>query len=56
MRTEKTGGVNMKADYKNWVPKGMIYGFGAAALGLSAVAGSSGKKLFKKAEHLSFMT
>lgn len=28
----------MKADYKNWVPKGMIYGFGAAA------AQSSGTK------------
>lgn len=36
----------MKADYKNWVPDGMIYGFGAAALGLSAIAGISGKKLF----------
>ena len=30
----------MKADYKNWVPKGMIYGFGAAAAGLAAVAGA----------------
>ena len=29
----------MKADYKNWVPKGMIYGFGAGAAGLAAVAG-----------------
>ena len=29
----------MKADYKNWVPNGMIYGFGAAAAGLAAVAG-----------------
>lgn len=29
----------MKADYKNWVPKGMIYGFGATAAGLAAVAG-----------------
>ena len=28
----------MKADYKNWVPNGMIYGFGAAA-GLAATAG-----------------
>ena len=28
-----------KADYKNWVPNGMIYGFGAAAVGLAAVAG-----------------
>lgn len=28
----------MKADYKNWVPKGMIYGFGAAAVGLTGVA------------------
>ena len=29
----------MKADYKNWVPKGMIYGFGAGAAGLAAAAG-----------------
>lgn len=29
----------MKADYKNWVPRGMIYGFGAAAAGLAAAAG-----------------
>ena len=29
----------MKADYKNWVPDGMICGFGAAATGLAAVAG-----------------
>ena len=29
----------MKADYKNWVPNGMIYGFGATAAGLVAVAG-----------------
>ena len=28
----------MKEDYKNWVPNGMIYGFGAAAIGLAAVA------------------
>ena len=28
----------MKADYKNWVPKGMIYGLGAAAIGLSSAA------------------
>ena len=28
----------MKADYKNWVPNGMIYGFGAAAAGLSVAA------------------
>lgn len=28
-----------KADYKNWVPNGMIYGFGAAAVGLATVAG-----------------
>ncbi|MBQ8833364.1 MAG: class I SAM-dependent methyltransferase [Oscillospiraceae bacterium] len=28
-----------KADYKNWVPNGMIYGFGGAAAGLAAVAG-----------------
>lgn len=25
----------MRADYKNWVPKGMIYGFGAAAAALA---------------------
>ena len=29
----------MKADYKNWVPNGMIYGFGATTAGLVAVAG-----------------
>lgn len=29
----------MKADYKNWVPDGMIYGFGAAATGLAIAAG-----------------
>ena len=29
----------MKADYKNWVPNGMIYGFGAAATGLAIAAG-----------------
>lgn len=28
----------MKADYKNWVPKGMIYGLGAAAVGLAGAA------------------
>ena len=28
----------MKVDYKNWVPKGMIYGFGAAAAGLATTA------------------
>ena len=28
----------MKPDYKNWVPNGMIYGFGAAAAGLTAAA------------------
>ena len=28
----------MKADYKNWVPKGMIYGLGAAAAGLAGAA------------------
>ncbi len=28
----------MKPDYKNWVPKGMIYGFGAAAAGLTGAA------------------
>ena len=32
----------MKADYKNWVPKGMIYGFGAAATGLTAAAAGIG--------------
>ena len=31
----------MKADYKNWVPNGMIFGFGAAAAGLAAVAGET---------------
>lgn len=30
--------IYMKADYKNWVPKGMIYGLGAAAIGLSGAA------------------
>ena len=30
----------MKADYKNWVPKGMIYGFGAAGAGLAIAAGA----------------
>ena len=29
----------MKADYKNWVPNGMIYGFGAATAGLATAAG-----------------
>ena len=29
----------MKADYKNWVPNGMIYSFGAATAGLAAAAG-----------------
>ena len=28
----------MKADYKNWVPKGMVYGLGAAAVGLAGAA------------------
>ena len=28
----------MKADYKNWVPNGMIYGLGAAAAGLAGAA------------------
>ena len=28
----------MKADYKNWVPKGMICGFSAAAVGLAGAA------------------
>ena len=28
----------MKADYKNWVPSGMIYGFGAVAAGLAGAA------------------
>ena len=32
----------MKADYKNWVPNGMINGFGAAAAGLSIAAIGSG--------------
>ena len=29
----------MKADYKNWVPDGMICGFGAATAGLAIAAG-----------------
>ena len=29
----------MKADYKNWVPNGMIYGIGAATAGLATAAG-----------------
>ena len=32
----------MKTDYKNWVPKGMIYGFGAAAVGLAGAAADVG--------------
>ena len=28
----------MKADYKNWVPKGMIYGLGVATVGLAGAA------------------
>ena len=32
----------MKADYKNWVPSGMIKGFGAAAAGLAAAAVGAG--------------
>ena len=28
----------MKADYKNWVPNGMIYGLGAVAAGLAGAA------------------
>ena len=28
----------MKADYKNWIPKGMIYGLGAATAGLAGAA------------------
>lgn len=29
----------MKADYKNWVPNGMIYGIGAVTAGLATAAG-----------------
>ena len=32
----------MKADYKNWVPKGMIYSLGAAAVGLAGAAAGVG--------------
>ena len=32
----------MKADYKNWVPKGMIYGLGSAAVGLAGAAAGVG--------------
>lgn len=38
----------MKPDYKNWVPKGMIQGFGASTAGLAAAAigtGICGKKI-----------
>ena len=34
----RKGQKQMNADYKNWVPKGMIYGFGAAAVGLAGAA------------------
>ena len=29
--------MKMKADYKNWVPKGMIWGFGAGCFAAAAV-------------------
>ena len=32
----------MKADYKNWVPEGMIYGLGAATVGLACAAVGAG--------------
>ena len=32
----------MKADYKNWIPKGMIYGFGTAAVSLAGAAAGVG--------------
>lgn len=32
----------MKVDYKNWVPNGMIKGFGAAAMGLAGAAIGAG--------------
>lgn len=43
---EKTDKIQLKPDYRNWVPKGMVYGFGAGALSLASVAalGLFGKK------------
>ena len=41
----------MKVDYKNWVPKGMIYGFGAAAAGLTAATAGVGLFGRSKASH-----
>ena len=32
----------MKPDYKNWMPKGMVYSFLFAALGCGAAAAASG--------------
>ena len=32
----------MKVDYKNWVPKGMVYGFGAVTVGLAGAAVGAG--------------
>ena len=33
----------MKPDYKNWMPKGMVYSFLFAALGCGAAAAASGQ-------------
>ena len=35
----------MKPDYKNWMPKGMVYSFLFAALGCGAAAAASGQLL-----------
>ena len=34
----------MKPDYKNWMPKGMVYSFLFAALGCGAAAAASGQR------------
>lgn len=36
------GDTDMKPDYKNWVPKGMIAGLGAASAVLTAAAVGTG--------------
>lgn len=36
----------MRADYKNWVPLGMLLGFGAASAALGVGAVAAGKRLF----------
>ena len=38
---------NMKADYKNWMPLGMVLGFGAASVGLGAGTVAAGRLLPK---------